>query len=87
MVRLAPPLFVAPLPAAASAAADDDDDGDGTTPTPRRAAYLPIVDDARAANMIVCMMGCGATSFYFWGDDNIGCGDKMRRVVPCLLSS
>ena len=62
MVRLAPPLFVAPLPAAAAAADDDDD---GTAPTPRRAAYLPIVDDARAANMIVCMMGCGATSFYF----------------------
>ena len=57
MVRLAPPLFVAPLPAAAAATAAADDD-DGTAPTPRRAAYLPIVDDARAANMIVCMMGC-----------------------------
>ena len=52
MVRLAPPpLFVAPLvPAAAS-----DDDDDGIAPTPRRAAYLAIVDDARAANMIVCV--------------------------------
>ena len=54
MVRLAPPpLFVAPLVPAA--AGDDDDDDDGIAPTPRRAAYLPIVDDARAANMIVCV--------------------------------
>ena len=78
MVLLAPPpLFAAPLPAAAA-------DDDGPAPTPRRAADLAIADDARAANMIVCMMGCGMRRLFHWRSAEMAMEFDCTGYIECF---